>query len=98
MPQSAEVVFEVLVGEGSVGSVAVSYLRSRSYNLGKARCSVGGQEAVLDGNWSRSISIAQTTVIATNLPAGTYEVTCRTLSPEPGTEQLAFRLMGIMSV
>lgn len=81
-----------------MGSVAVSYLRSRSYNLGKARCSVGGQEAVLDGKWSRSISIAQTTVIATDLLAGTYEVTCRTLSPESGAEQTAFRLMGIMSV
>lgn len=56
---SAEVSFEVEVREGGEGVVAVSYLRSREYDLGRVTCSVGEQSATVDGHWERGVSIAQ---------------------------------------
>ncbi|GAA5992048.1 hypothetical protein JCM10908_000717 [Rhodotorula pacifica] len=97
-PGSSEIAFEVIVDDGAIGSIAVSYLRSRSYNLGQAICTVDGQEAVLDGYWSRSTSLAQTSIIASDVAPGRYEVTCRTAPPGGDSERRAFRLMGVMSV
>jgi hypothetical protein len=54
---SDEIVFEAEVREGSQGKLAVSYLRSRQYDLGKARCVVGEQSAVLDGYWGSSACV-----------------------------------------
>ncbi|GAA6039001.1 hypothetical protein JCM8097_000149 [Rhodosporidiobolus ruineniae] len=95
---SEEIVFEAEVKEGATGQVAVSYLRSKQYNLGKARCSVGKQTAVLDGFWTQSASVAQTMVVAKNLPPGKHTVSCRTLPANAGEQATAFRLMGVMTV
>lgn len=95
---SGEIAFEVVVDEGALGTVAISYLRSRSYNLGKAICVVEGHEAMLDGYWSRSTSLAQTTVVATGMIPGRYEVSCRTAPGGADPGRRAFRLMGVMSV
>ncbi|GAA5968700.1 hypothetical protein JCM8115_003687 [Rhodotorula mucilaginosa] len=95
---SGEIAFEVTVDQGALGTIAVSYLRSRSYNLGKAICTVAGQEAVLDGYWTRSTSLAQTSVVATDVAPGQYEISCRTAPAGEDPERRAFRLMGVMSV
>ncbi|GAA5827032.1 hypothetical protein JCM11251_002213 [Rhodosporidiobolus azoricus] len=95
---SEEVIFEAEVREGAQGRLAVSYLRSRQYNLGKARCSVGDQTAVLEGYWGSSTSVAQTTVVAKGLPPGRHRVSCRTLPVKKGETGTAFRVMGVMTV
>ncbi|GAA6004465.1 hypothetical protein JCM10207_000738 [Rhodosporidiobolus poonsookiae] len=98
VPDSEEIVFEAEVKDGARGILAVSFLRSRQYDLGKARCTVGGQSAVLDGYWAVSTSLAQTAVVAKDLPAGMHRVSCRTLPEEKGGTGTAFRLMGVMTV
>ncbi|GAA5891156.1 hypothetical protein JCM6882_006442 [Rhodosporidiobolus microsporus] len=95
---SEEVVFEGEVREGAQGRLAVSFLRSRQYNLGKARCTVGTQNAVLDGYWGSSTSVAQTTVVAKGLPPGRHRVSCRTLPVQKGDTGTAFRIMGVMTI
>ena len=95
---SGEIAFEVTVDEGALGTIAVSYLRSRSYNLGKAICTVAGQGATLDGCWTRSTSLAQTSIVSTDVAPGRYEVSCRTAPAGGDPERRAFRLMGVMSV
>jgi len=98
VPDSSEVAFAADVRPGAQGRLAVSYLRSRQFNLGKARCSVGKQHVVLDGNWSASTSLAQTAVVAKGLPPGSHVVRCRTLPRGKGGEGTAFRLMGVMTL
>lgn len=56
---NVEVVFEIDVPKGGLGVVAIGYLRSAQYNLGKARCRVGKQEVTIDGNWTRGVSLAK---------------------------------------
>ena len=98
VPSSSEIAFAADVRDGAQGLLAVSYLRSRQYDLGKARCSVAGQEATLDGNWSRSTSVAQTAIVARGLAPGRHEVRCRTLPRGKDGGGTAFRLMGVMTL
>ncbi|GAA5857092.1 hypothetical protein JCM8547_007953 [Rhodosporidiobolus lusitaniae] len=95
---SDDIVFEADVREGAQGRLAISFLRSRQYNLGKARCSVGDQTAVLDGYWGASTSLAQTVVVARDLPPGKHRVSCKTLPVQKGDTGTAFRLMGVMTI
>ncbi|GAA5899107.1 hypothetical protein JCM5296_005746 [Sporobolomyces johnsonii] len=96
---SSEIVFEAEVRDGGLGQLAVSYLRSRQYNLGKASCAVGKQKAViLDGYWASSTSLAQTSIVAKGLPPGKHQVRCKTLPMPPGDTAATFRIMGVMTV
>lgn len=98
VPDSSEIAFEAEVREGAQGLLAISYLRSVQYNLGKARCWVGEQGAELDGHWAPQTSLAQTQVIARGLPPGKHIVRCRTLPKSPDHDRTAFRLMGVMTL
>lgn len=51
--------FDVNVQPGSAGEIGVGYLRSPQYHLGRAKCRVGSQEKVLDGNWTRKASLTE---------------------------------------
>lgn len=53
------VTFDIEVKPGALGEIAIGYLRSHQYNLGKAICSVAGQSVTLDGTWKRKVSLAQ---------------------------------------
>lgn len=55
----AEIAFSVEVREGAIGDVAVSYFRSRQYDLGKVTCSVGDQSVEVDGHWEQAESVPQ---------------------------------------
>ncbi|GAA6049525.1 hypothetical protein JCM3770_000830 [Rhodotorula araucariae] len=98
VPDSGEIVFEAEVREGAQGLLAVSYLRSRQYNLGKARCVADGQEVTLDGYWTATTSVAQTAIVAKGLPPGPHVVRCRTLPRGKGKDRTAFRLMAVMTL
>ncbi|KPV78304.1 uncharacterized protein RHOBADRAFT_40851 [Rhodotorula graminis WP1] len=98
VPSSSTIAFAAVVREGAQGLLAVSYLRSRQYDLGKARCSVEGQEVTLDGSWQRSTSVAQTAIVARGLAPGRHEVRCRTLPRAKEGGGTAFRLMGVMTL
>ncbi|GJN91498.1 hypothetical protein Rhopal_004521-T1 [Rhodotorula paludigena] len=98
VPDSSEIAFEAEVREGAQGLLAISYLRSVQYHLGKARCWVGEQGAELDGHWAPQTSLAQTQVIAHGLPPGKHIVRCRTLPKSPDHDRTAFRLMGVMTL
>lgn len=98
MPNSDEIVFDVEVREGAQGLVAISYLRSRQYNLGRARCMVGERGADIDGHWENSASLAQTAIVADKVPPGRHQVRCRTLAADDSSGRSAFRVMGVMSV
>ncbi|GAA5838336.1 hypothetical protein JCM9279_003207 [Rhodotorula babjevae] len=98
VPSSSEIVFAADVRDGAQGLLAVSYLRSRQYDLGKVRCSVAEQEVTLDGSWTRSTSLAQTAIVARGLPPGRHEVRCRTLPRGKDGGGTAFRLMGVMTL
>ncbi|KAM0793224.1 hypothetical protein ACM66B_000690 [Microbotryomycetes sp. NB124-2] len=97
--RNSEILFKVETRKGGQGTVVVSYLRSKEYELGKLMCQVGEQKVTIDGYWTKSVSIAQTAVVATGLkPGETYEMRCATpLKPGPGG-RTAFRLMGVMSL
>ncbi|BGP44673.1 hypothetical protein JCM10450v2_000487 [Rhodotorula kratochvilovae] len=98
VPDSGEIAFQADVREGAQGLLAVSYLRSRQYDLGRARCVAEGQEVTLDGYWGASTSLAQTTVVAKGLPPGPHVVRCRSLPPSKDHNGTAFRLMGVMTL
>jgi hypothetical protein len=55
----AEITFDVQVRPGAIGEIAISYLRSAAYDLGKLSCRVTDQQVTVDGYWKRSISVAQ---------------------------------------
>ncbi|KAK4054884.1 hypothetical protein OIV83_000808 [Microbotryomycetes sp. JL201] len=97
--RNSEIAFQVETRKGGKGTIVVSYLKSKEYDLGKLVCRVGDQKVTIDGYWSKRVSIAQTAVVATDLePGGTYEMRCKTpLKPGPGG-RIAFRLMGVMSL
>jgi len=97
-PNSAPISFAVEVREGSRGEVALGYLRSREYGLGKARCTVAGQSTVVDGFWTSSTNVAQTVVIASKLKPGAYEVECQALPENEQKDGVGFRIMSLMSV
>lgn len=94
------VTFDIEVKPGALGEIAIGYLRSHQYNLGKAICSVAGQSVTLDGTWKRKVSLAQTATIAQKLSPGMYEVKCRVLAPQAvrGGGNKTFRLMSVMSL
>lgn len=111
MPDAPPIAFRVTVNEGARGEVALGYLRSRQYDLGRARCVVVGHEeakkkgakgkaegVTLDGHWDSSTSVAQTAVLATGVSPGQWEVRCQTL-PEGEQEEgrYAFRILSLMS-
>ncbi|GEM06223.1 capsular related protein, Esterase, SGNH hydrolase-type domain containing [Rhodotorula toruloides] len=98
VPNSDEIIFNVDVREGAQGFVAISYLRSRQYDLGRARCMVGERGADIDGHWENSASLAQTAIIADKVPPGRHRVRCRTLAADGSSRRSAFRVMGVMSV
>ncbi len=97
-PNAGPISFPVIVSEGGRGDIALGYLRSREYGLGKARCAVAGQSAVVDGYWTSSTNVAQTMVIARKVKPGTYEVVCQTLPEKEQKEGVAFRVMSLMSI
>ncbi|GAA6034669.1 hypothetical protein JCM8097_001108 [Rhodosporidiobolus ruineniae] len=72
----AKIEFDVTVPEGGMGFVGIGFLRSLGYNLGRLRCTVGGQEAVLDGHWARTVSLTKVEPVARNLAPGPYRLVC----------------------
>lgn len=57
------VAFEITLGPNAVGQIALSFLKSWEYGLGRAECKVDGQSRVLDGHWSRRTSLAQSVLL-----------------------------------
>ncbi|TNY21977.1 hypothetical protein DMC30DRAFT_349685, partial [Rhodotorula diobovata] len=84
--------FDVNVQPGSAGEIGVGYLRSPQYHLGRAKCRVGSQEKVLDGNWTRKASLTEIDIVATGLPPGTHRLVCTTLD-----KGKAFRIATVVS-
>ncbi|KAK4058054.1 hypothetical protein OIO90_000793 [Microbotryomycetes sp. JL221] len=105
--KNSEIKFKVETRQGGQGTILISFLKSKEYGLGKLICQVVSQDEqheqstqiTVDGYWGKSVSLAQTAVVATGLePGGTYELRCRTpLKPGPG-DRTAFRLMAVMSL
>ncbi|GAA6049523.1 hypothetical protein JCM3770_000829 [Rhodotorula araucariae] len=87
-----EIEFDVEVQDGGVGEVGIGFLRSPQYKLGKAVCRVGGQEKVLDGNWTRKASLTEIEIVATGLAPGWYRVSCTTLD-----KARTFRIAAVVS-
>lgn len=56
---ASEITFSIDVRPGGEGTVAISYLRSKMYDLGRVTCRVGKQSRSVDGHWERSVSVAQ---------------------------------------
>ncbi|ORY85303.1 Isoprenylcysteine carboxyl methyltransferase family-domain-containing protein [Leucosporidium creatinivorum] len=93
---SSEATFDIEVRKGGEGIIAISYLRSKAYELGRVVCSVGDQRTSVDGHWERSVSVAQTAIIATGLPPGTHQLLCTTPNRPPKGRNV-FRLIGVLS-
>ncbi|KAM0793223.1 hypothetical protein ACM66B_000689 [Microbotryomycetes sp. NB124-2] len=93
----SSVKFNVTVNRGGQGLVAVSFLRSKEFGLGRLRCRVEGQESVLEGWWDRSTSVSETTIVAEGLQDDkSYELVCTTERDEEGRS--AFRIMSVQSL
>lgn len=89
----APITFAINLDKGSSGQVAIAYFRSKSYDLGKAICSVGTQEVTLDGNWEKGPTVPQVEIVAKGLKPGLHQLVCRT----PKDSRKLFRIVGVMS-
>ncbi|KAK4058055.1 hypothetical protein OIO90_000794 [Microbotryomycetes sp. JL221] len=98
--EHATIEFRIKVEKGAKGLVAISFLRSKQYELGNLKCRILGimdQDVVLQGWWDKTSSVSETVVVASELQDDmTYTLACETERDDQG--RTAFRIMAIHSL